>query len=329
MTIGIIANPRKLHRVRNLGHLVQRHRPVIPEIPLVEKATSSLYEEPLKRILDAGATQLVIIGGDGTAHLVDTALERIAPHINLPQAHINGGTMNVRRISSGLPNKTPEYFLERLLMNQGPVDTVERTLLRIETEDTVYVGFSYVTGLVGNVLDEYYNGWANAVEVAWIVGKAGASHLTKWINPLAQRYLHRVLRPVYLDATLNAMTYCGEQGALVVTSLDINLPLGPFHLHPEFLQGTNERTDFRVLRLSAKDTRAHALLWQALNATTIRGTGPGPKTIPGLDVQDTSVLKLSLPQDHTFYIDAEPYMTRTNIILTPLHQQRRYVTGIQ
>jgi diacylglycerol kinase (ATP) len=152
--IGIINNPFSRKNRRNPDGLETLRR-IVGDAGLV--ASSSSVEE-VREILhgfrQAGIEILGINGGDGSNHVVLTALVQEYGDAALPRiAFLRGGTMNTISNSCGIRG-SPVRILRRLvgkLVAGQPFDTIQRDTLRIGEG----IGLTFGNGLIQSFLAEY------------------------------------------------------------------------------------------------------------------------------------------------------------------------------
>lgn len=139
---------------------------------VLEAGDAASLERALDVVLDAGAPAdvLAINGGDGTVHVVLTALMRRAPAGWIPPLVqvLPGGTMNTVARSYGVSGRllgvigrSPEAWLARLLAypRADAVPAVQRHLLRVsDGAGADQYGFLFGNGVITNFLEAYYAG---------------------------------------------------------------------------------------------------------------------------------------------------------------------------
>lgn len=158
--IGIVNNPRSR---RNLRHpeTARRLRQLLDgEGEVLDAADPDALARALERFRAAGIDVLGVNGGDGTGHVVLTALARAWGEGPLPRlALLRGGAMNTVAHGHAIRG-TPERIVRRLLERRragAEVPAVERDLLRIEPDGgTPLYGFIFGTGVVVAFLERYY-----------------------------------------------------------------------------------------------------------------------------------------------------------------------------
>lgn len=133
---------------------------------------------------------LAINGGDGTVHVVLTALLNRLPLEQLPLVQVlPGGTMNtssgsygVRGRMLGVIGHSPETWLRALLAYErvGDVPVVLRSVIRVESpgfqvdgrDVPAQFGFLFGNGLISNFLEAYYEGSEpTPAKALWILGR--------------------------------------------------------------------------------------------------------------------------------------------------------------
>jgi diacylglycerol kinase family enzyme len=158
--IGIVNNPRSRRNQRRPetgGHL---RRLVDGEGEVLDAATHEELDHALDRFEASGVDTLGINGGDGTGHVVLTAVVRRWADRPLPRVLLlRGGAMNTVAHGHRLRG-TPEAILERHLQRRRagtPPRLVARDLLRVEGPGAPPGhGFIFGTGAVVAFLDAYY-----------------------------------------------------------------------------------------------------------------------------------------------------------------------------
>lgn len=226
--IAVVTNPRSRQNRRNpqltgqlayvlgdRGHVAQPHS--IDE--LVEAA---------RRFHDQGVDVIAINGGDGTAHVVLTAVIQAWSGDPLPPiALLRGGTMNT--IAAGLGVKgTPATLLDALLRRYHsgePFPTAERHVMRIGGDEKPQYGFLFGNGLLANFLEAYYEGSEpSPTKAAWLLARACASAV---VNGALIRQLTRPAEvEVEVDGQLWSVRSFLTVGAGTVD--DIGLGFRPF-----------------------------------------------------------------------------------------------------
>jgi diacylglycerol kinase family enzyme len=179
--IGIVNNPLSRRNLRLPGTGGRLRQLLDGQGEVVDAATHEELARALDRFEARGVDVLGINGGDGTGHVVLTALARRSADRPLPNVLLlRGGAMNTVAHGHRLRG-TPESILERHLERRRagqPPRLVARDLLRVDTPGAPpSYGFIFGTGAVVAFLDAYYgSGRASpamaAALVARLVGSA-------------------------------------------------------------------------------------------------------------------------------------------------------------
>jgi diacylglycerol kinase family enzyme len=160
--IGIVNNPRS-RRNRLRPDLGERLRARVDGQGLVlDASTHEELEEVVRRFRAAEIDLLGVNGGDGTGHVVLTALARAYGDRPLPKLLLlRGGAMNTVAHGHGIGG-SPEGILKEVLERRRrgiPLRTVERDLLRVRCDDGApRYGFIFGTGAVVAFLEAYDRG---------------------------------------------------------------------------------------------------------------------------------------------------------------------------
>jgi diacylglycerol kinase (ATP) len=173
---------------------------------------------------------VAINGGDGTTHVVLTAMVAVWG-TTLPRvALLRGGTMNTITGGIGIRGGT-RALLRRLvarIQTGGPLPLVRRSLLRVG-EDPPQYGFLFGNGLIANFLEVYYAGAEpSPAKALWVLGRG---ILSAFVNGAAIRQL---MRPIHLEVEVDGRRWPARDylaiGAGTVD--DIGFRFRPFPLAP-------------------------------------------------------------------------------------------------
>lgn len=227
--IGVITNPRSRQNRRN-PELAERLAYVLGEKGTLAAPTDlDALDTVAAHFRDHGIEIVAINGGDGTNHLVLTALLRAYGEAPLPRiAMLRGGTMNT--VASGLGIRgTPQELLGRLTSRyhrEQPFRVVSRNLLLVNE----YAGFLFGNGLISNWLEIYYEGAEpTPSKAAWLLARCVGSALIQ--GPLVRRISEPVRARVRVDGKdWRELPYLTIAAATVD---DIGLGFRPFYMAPD------------------------------------------------------------------------------------------------
>jgi diacylglycerol kinase (ATP) len=158
--IGIVNNPRARRNLRAPGTARRLSALLDGEGEVADASTREELDLAVKRFQASDIDVLGVNGGDGTGHLVLTALASVYGAKKLPSVVLlRGGAMNTVADSHRLRG-TPESILRALLErrhSKAPCRTVERDLLAVEADGGAPLhGFLFGTGAMVAFLDAYY-----------------------------------------------------------------------------------------------------------------------------------------------------------------------------
>jgi diacylglycerol kinase family enzyme len=179
--MGIVSSPRAGRHRRDPGAPARLAR-LLGDLGVVRSAgTPEALEAALEAFQAAGVDTVGVHGGDGTAHLVLTALVRRAGAGPLPRLlPLRGGTMNVLAGNLGLRG-TPEEILAAVLeaARRGAAPRLERLdLLRVEADGgPPGHGFLVATGAAVRFLERFYEAPAPTLTGAWRLAARAAGSL--------------------------------------------------------------------------------------------------------------------------------------------------------
>jgi len=193
-------------------------------------------ERVAQHFYDREIDVLCINGGDGTGHVVLSAMAAVYGDRPLPKlAMLRGGTMNTVANSVGIKGR-PSQLLARVvrMYHEGvPFALAERNLLCV---DGRHYGFLFGNGLAANFLELYYKGseptpW----KAAWVLFRVSLSALVQG------RLIKRVIRPVRARVSVDDKRWPAESFITVSAGTVDELGLGfrtfygapshPGHLH--------------------------------------------------------------------------------------------------
>ncbi|MCB9793108.1 MAG: diacylglycerol kinase [Alphaproteobacteria bacterium] len=224
--IGVVTNPRS-RRNRKNPQLRQELSYILGERGRLEAPTDL---DALRRSLgvfrDREVDIIAINGGDGTAHVVLTAMLEVYAGDPLPKvALLRGGTMNTVASGLGIWGR-PAPLLGRLAeqYHSGePFRTAERNLLVVDGHQA---GFLFGNGLISNFLQAYYEGSEpSPAKAARLLTRAIGSTM------VGGKYIQRLTRPVRCRVTVGHRRWESEQWLTVAAGTvdDIGLRFRPFY----------------------------------------------------------------------------------------------------
>ena len=206
-------------------------------------------EEASARAADRGATTIGVVGGDGTASMTLTAIERAYQGRRLPRiAFLRGGTMNTvaNSITGPAPNR-PLELLKRTLRAakaNGSVEVTRRPALRVGER----LGFLFGTGVWSGYLAEYNQargGQPTPLSAATVLGRALASAAMQ--GKTYERM--RELQPLAVKFGEGAWPANAYMTICASTIAHAGLGFRPFHR----AAATEQAFQIFAIRASAKD----------------------------------------------------------------------------
>lgn len=179
--IAVVSNPRSWRNRRSPGAAARLRALLGAEGEVVEPSTPEELAAAVARFRERRVDVVAVNGGDGTGHLVMTALAAAYRGEPLPDvALLRGGAMNTVADANEVRG-SPERLLRALLERRraGAVRTLERDLLELEIDGAPpRHGFLFGTGTVVVFLDAYYRtGWPTAATAAALLVRAVGSAL--------------------------------------------------------------------------------------------------------------------------------------------------------
>ncbi|HSN90869.1 MAG TPA: diacylglycerol kinase family protein [Anaeromyxobacteraceae bacterium] len=191
--IGIVNNPRSRRNRRRPGTARRLRELLGADGELLDASTPDELDRALERFRASRIDVLGVNGGDGTIHVVMTALARTRGAEPLPRLLLlRGGSMNTVARANGIRGN-PERILWDVVTRRRaglPLRIVERDLLRIEVDGRPPIfGFLFGTGAMVAFLEAYYaGGRAAPAAAASLVLRGMASSL---VNGRLARELSR------------------------------------------------------------------------------------------------------------------------------------------
>jgi diacylglycerol kinase (ATP) len=180
--IGIVNNPRSRRNLRRPGIARLLRERLGDDGEVLDAATPDELARAIERFQAAGIDVLGVNGGDGTGHIVLTAVVRAWGDAPLPKLMLlRGGAMNTVAHGHRISGR-PESILREVLIRRRhgfPLRTVERDLLRVEADGGAPTyGFIFGTGAVVAFLEAYYaTGTPSPVTAALLLGRLVGSAL--------------------------------------------------------------------------------------------------------------------------------------------------------
>lgn len=227
--IGVVTNPLSRRNRRN-PRLMDRLAYILgDEGDLARPRSIPGMEEVARRFRERDIDILCINGGDGTGHVVLSAMARVYGSRPLPLiALLRGGTMNTVAHGLGIKGST-SAILDRVLTRYQkglPFDTRTRNLLCV---DGHHYGFLFGNGAFSNFLEVYYEGSEpSPTKAAVLVARLGGTTLVRG------RLLRRLLRPVRAEVLVDGQpvdrTHFVSVAAATVD--DLGLGFKPFWAAP-------------------------------------------------------------------------------------------------
>ena len=158
--IGIVSNPLARRNRGRPGVARALRERLGDDGEVIDASTPDELVRALERFRAAGIDVLGVNGGDGTGHVVLTALAEAFAGAPLPRLLLlRGGAMNTVAHGHGIGG-SPERIQREVLIRRRhgfALRTVERDLLRIEGDrGPPRLGFIFGTGVVVTFLEAYY-----------------------------------------------------------------------------------------------------------------------------------------------------------------------------
>lgn len=287
--IAVVTNPRSRRNLRDPAIAGQLAYILGDRGQLAQPTNREELIDTARRFRDHGIDVLAINGGDGTAHVVLTAMMQAYGTDPLPPiALLRGGTMNT--VASGIGIRgSPATLLGALVgrYHSGePLGQVERNLLCVPGEIPQY-GFLFGNGLISNFLEAYYESRSpSPVTAAWILARAVAS------AAVGGALIRRLMRPIELEVEVDGEAWAPAAYLCVGAGTvdDIGLRFRPFYLaptRPDHLHAVGFACSPMALigELGniwlARPTRAPGIRSAAATRMVLRGSGPIPYMIDG------------------------------------------------
>ncbi|MCB9742540.1 MAG: diacylglycerol kinase [Alphaproteobacteria bacterium] len=252
--IGVVTNPRS-RRNRKNPKLRQELSYILGERGRLEAPTDlDALRRSLQVFRDREIDILAINGGDGTTHVVLSAMLEVYDGQPLPQvALLRGGTMNT--VASGVGVRGgPAGLLGRIAEQYHagePFRVAERNLMVVDGQNA---GFLFGNGLISRFLEAYYEGSEpSPAKAARLLARAVGSTLVQG------RFIRELMRPVRCRVTVGHRRWESEQWLTVAAGTvdDIGLRFRPFfrcleypgHVHVVGVFGGPSAVTSRLLRI--------------------------------------------------------------------------------
>lgn len=175
--IGIVNNPRARRNRRHPETARRLRRLLDGDGVVVDASDLEALDRAIEGFRAAGIDVVGVNGGDGTGHLVLTALARAYGSAPLPRlALLRGGAMNTVAHGHGIAG-SPERIVRAILSHRRAgvaLPAVSRDLLRVEADGGApRFGFIFGTGVVVAFLERYYGtGWPSPGTAALLLARA-------------------------------------------------------------------------------------------------------------------------------------------------------------
>lgn len=188
--IGIVSNPGSRRNLACPGTSLALRRLLGADGDLHVAGTPEELGRALSALRAAGIDTLAVNGGDGTVHVVVTALAQAWEGAAWPRLlPLRGGSMNTVASAHGLraaPEVTLQRFLELRRAGREP-SAVERDLLQVEAPgQPPRLGFLFGTGLAVAFLEEWTRaGPPSRASALWLLMRVALSAALG--GPLAAR----------------------------------------------------------------------------------------------------------------------------------------------
>lgn len=227
--IAVVSNPRSRQNRRNPALSGQMSFMLGNRGQLAQPQTREELVVQARVFREEGIDVLAVNGGDGTLHMVLTALIEAYDGAPLPAiAILRGGTMNTIAHGlgiSGTPGEILSSVLLRYHTNQ-PLPSAERHILCVEGGERPEYGFLFGNGLLSNFLEEHYRTPdPSPISAAWLLLRASVSAALN--GELAQR----LSRPAQCSVEADGVRWPGMSFLTVTigTVDDIGLGFRPFY----------------------------------------------------------------------------------------------------
>lgn len=196
--IAVVSNPRSRQNRKDPSLSGQMSFMLGARGRLAQPHTRDELVAQARIFREEGIDVLAVNGGDGTLHVVLTALIEAYEETPLPAiAILRGGTMNT--IAHGLGIKgSPGDLLSSVLVRyhtNQPIPWAERHILKVEGGERPEYGFLFGNGLLSNFLEEHYrHPDPSPLSAAWLLFRAcvSALHNGELIRRLSARACCRV-----------------------------------------------------------------------------------------------------------------------------------------
>jgi len=225
--IGIVSNPGAAASRRDPGAAARLARLLGDDGLALEAGTPDALGRAVEALAAARVDTLAVDGGDGTAHLVLTALAAAWGPGPLPRfLPLRGGTMNVVAGCHGHTGPPAAILSAHLAARRaGHLPAVaERDLLRVELDGGApLLGFLFATGVAVTFLERLYAGRAGPLRAWALLGRAAVSLAGR--GRLARSLTHR--QPLEVVADGEAWPEASWLTVLAGTVPSIGLGLKP------------------------------------------------------------------------------------------------------
>lgn len=285
--IGVITNPRSRANRRN-PRLARQLAYILGEKgELQQPRDLDALADIARRFREHAIDILCINGGDGTMHMVLTAMVKAYGDTPLPRiAVLRGGTMNTVAHGLGIggsPSELLDYVVTRYHAD-APMPTTRRWLIEV---DGTYYGFLFGNGLISAFLEAYYEGSEPSPRKAvWLLARAVASALVQG------RFIRRLTAPWRGTAELDGRKWPLESWMTVAAGTvdDIGLGFRPFYRsvhHPGRMHVVGcAASPWELVRelpriYRARPTQSEDILSEVCTELVLRSEQPIPYMIDG------------------------------------------------
>ncbi len=227
--IAVVSNPKSRQNRKNPDLSGQMSFMLGDRGKLAQPHNRDELVEQARVFREEGVDVVAVNGGDGTLHVVLTALIEAYGESALPAiAILRGGTMNTIAHGLGIDG-TPGELLSTVLLRyhtNQPMPWAERHILRVEGGEKPEYGFLFGNGLLSNFLEEHYRAPdPTPMTAAWLLFQASLS------AALGGELVQRLSAPARCRVEVDGREWPGQSYLTVTmgTVDDIGLGFRPFY----------------------------------------------------------------------------------------------------